>query len=63
MTRRVRSGRPWSVGGGGEWALQAKAVADRIANALGRGLHSSNFRLNVSTFCGIRWVHYFPPVY
>ena len=30
---------------------------------LGRGLHSSTFRLNVSTFCGIRWVHHFPPVY
>ena len=29
----------------------------------GRGLHSSTFRLNVSTFCGIRWVHDFPPVY
>ena len=29
----------------------------------GRGLPSSNFWLNVSTFCGIRWVHDFPPVY
>jgi hypothetical protein len=29
----------------------------------GRSLHSSAFRLNVSTFCGIRWVHDFPPVY
>ena len=29
----------------------------------GRGLHSSTFRVNVSTFCGIRWVHDFPPVY
>jgi hypothetical protein len=29
----------------------------------GRGLHSSTFRLNASTFCGIRWVHDFPPVY
>jgi len=28
-----------------------------------RGLHSSNFRLNVSTFCGMHWVHDFPPVY
>ena len=27
------------------------------------GLHSSTFRLNVSTFCGIRRVHDFPPVY
>ena len=29
----------------------------------GRGLHSSTFRLNVSTFCGIRQVHDFPPLY
>jgi len=29
----------------------------------GRGLHSSTFRLNVSIFSGIRWVHEFPPVY
>jgi len=28
-----------------------------------RGLHSSTFRLIVSTFSGIRWVHSFPPVY
>jgi len=28
----------------------------------GRGLHSSTFRLNISTFCGIHWVHDFPPV-
>jgi len=30
---------------------------------LSRGLHSSTFRLNVSTFCGIRWVSDFPLVY
>ena len=29
----------------------------------GRGLHSSTFRLNVSTCCGIRRMHDFPPVY
>ena len=29
----------------------------------GRGLHSSTFRLNVSMFCGIRWLHNIPPVY
>jgi hypothetical protein len=33
------------------------------AMGTGRGLHSSTFRLNVSTFCGVRWVHDFPPVY
>jgi len=30
---------------------------------VGRGLHSSTFRLNVSTFCWIRWVHDICPVY
>jgi hypothetical protein len=30
---------------------------------LTRGLHSSAFRLNVSTFCWISWVHDFLPVY
>ena len=29
----------------------------------GRGLHSSTFRLTVSTFVGIRWVHDFSQVY
>jgi len=29
----------------------------------GRGLHSFTFRLNLSTFCGIRLEHGFPPVY
>jgi hypothetical protein len=29
----------------------------------GRGLHSFTFQLNISTFCGIRWVRDFPPVY
>ena len=31
--------------------------------AAGRGLHSSTFRLKVSTFLGICWVHEFPPIY
>jgi hypothetical protein len=29
----------------------------------GRGLHSFTFRLNVSTFCCLHWLHEFPPVY
>jgi len=33
------------------------------ARAVGRGLHSSSFRLNVGTFCGMRWLHDVPPVY
>ena len=28
---------------------------------VGRDLHSFTFRLNISTFCGIRWVHDFLP--
>jgi len=44
----------------------ASSGAHRAAirrRAGGRGVHSSTFRLNVSTFCGIRRVHDFPPVY
>jgi hypothetical protein len=40
--------------------LDPQACRDTLA---GRGIHSSSFRLNVSTFCGIRRVHDFPPVY
>jgi ankyrin repeat protein len=29
----------------------------------GQGLTLVHFSLNVSTSCGIRWVHEFPPVY
>jgi hypothetical protein len=44
---------------------EAAATLTRKTNAAigGRGLHSSTFRLNVSTFCGIRWVNDFPLVY
>ena len=28
-----------------------------------RGLHSTTFQLNVSTFCWVCWVHDFPLVY
>ena len=34
-----------------------------LARRDGRGSHSSTFLLNVSSFCGIRWVHDVPPVY
>ena len=38
-------------------------VVDRgIARKAGAYTRST-FRLNVSTFCGIRWVHDYPPVY
>ena len=30
-------------------------------DAGGRGLHSSTFRLNISMFCGMRWLHEFSP--
>ena len=36
---------------------------DAVEQIVGRGLHSSTFRLNVSIFCWIHWVHDFPPVY
>jgi hypothetical protein len=35
----------------------------QLLKLCGRGLNSSTFGLNVSTFCGIRRVHDFPPVY
>ena len=44
-------------------ARDAGAGRARDRAAGGRGLHSSTFRLNVSTFCGTRWAHEFPPVY
>ena len=34
-----------------------------MVEKMGRGFNSSTFRLNVSTICGMRWVHDFPPVY
>jgi hypothetical protein len=41
-----------------------REVADEVdAVPRTRGLHSYTIRLNVSTFCWIRWVHGFPPVY
>jgi len=43
------------------------AVAEQLSafkkEIRGRGLHSSTFRLNVSTIFGIRWVPDFPSVY
>jgi hypothetical protein len=46
---------------------QGAAARDELAEdtqrALGRGLHFSTCLLNVSTFCWIRLVHDFPPVY
>jgi len=45
--RTTRGWRVWGAGGG-RWA---------------GALHSSTFRLNISTSCWIRWVHKFPPVY
>jgi hypothetical protein len=49
-----------------EKRLDAAAVEDLIRHVRlvhGRGLHSSTFRLNVSTFCRHRLVHGFPPDY
>ena len=52
-------------GGGadGDDSIQRLHVPHEDTMCLGRGSHSSTFRLNVSAFCGIRWVHGFPPVY
>jgi hypothetical protein len=41
------------VAGSGEWSGGGAGP--------GRDLHSSKFRLNVSIFCGIRWLHDFFP--
>ena len=38
---------------------EAEGIKTGVENG-GRGLRSSTFRLNVSTFCWIRWVHGFP---
>ena len=44
--------------------LLGRRAADVAApGPLGKGLHTSTFRLKVSTFCWIRWVHDFKPVY
>ena len=41
-----------------------KRKGDLLKNEVGgKGSHSSTFRLKVSTLCGIRCVHDFPPVY
>jgi hypothetical protein len=52
----------WTLMTGGSGGGTTAAVG-RGGGGGGRGLHSSTFQLNVSTFCGIRWVHVFPPVY
>ena len=45
-------------------AAMLQLPEERLVEALtGRGLHSSTFQLNLSTFCWIRWLHEFPPVY
>ena len=47
-------------------ALEAAYLADNWLTSVpaalgGKPLHSSTLRLNVSTFCGIRWVQCFLP--
>jgi len=49
--------------GAGAHFAQLDPRRDRRHQPVTRGLHSSSFRPNVSTFWGIRWVHHFPPVY
>ena len=57
----LRSGRVYAFT---SWAHGMRMSMTKLVEwPVGRGLHSSTFRLNVSTFCGIRWVHNYPPVY
>jgi hypothetical protein len=68
-------GNPGEVDEDGEWptmkAMRAEygtevdlwSAGVALYVMLGRGLHSPSFRLNVRTFCWIRRVHGFPPVY
>jgi hypothetical protein len=46
--------RPWTED---SWKSYIRATLEHKYMAAGRGLHSSTFRLNVSSFCGIRWLH------
>jgi len=57
MTRRAICGLTLGLGDDGHHR------GDADVPAAGRGSHSSTLLLNVSTFCGIRRVHDFPPVY
>jgi len=43
--------------------IDPPALMRFAAHPTARGLRSFTFRLNLSTFCGIRWVHGFPPLY
>ena len=62
---RREQGRTSNIGIWGQsmGAVTALLYANRDPSIAGRGLHSSTFRLKVSTICGIRWVHDFPPIY
>jgi hypothetical protein len=44
---------------GAKWGIRATLITGLLLQVAGRGLHSSTFRLNVSTSCGVRWVHDF----
>ena len=49
------------------WLAEDKEEQGELETAreesLEAGTHSSIFRLNVTSFCWMRWVHDFPPVY
>ena len=53
---------PEDNGGDLELTIAPHMTAE-LDDIWGRGSHSSTFRLNVSTFCAIRWVHDSSPVY
>ena len=46
-----------------EYNQEADSLANTAMNVGSRGLTSSTILLNISTFCGIRLAHDFPPVY
>ena len=48
--------------GPGQGQSVVECAKEMVGRIVGRGLHSSTIRLNVSTFCGIRRVHDFPPL-
>jgi hypothetical protein len=57
LPRRTRRGQLFPLTDARDWIGARRSAG--VLPPLTRGLHSSTFRLNVSTFCGIRWLHNF----
>ena len=56
------NGHPAWEGGGGDGRLPRLAAYVPQTGAYTRPLFGTTIWHNVSTFCGIRWVHDFPPI-